>query len=459
LIENVDYVFKCVSFTDTVEQLTLVNGTCDVGVSSITITRERQEQGIQFSYPIYSTGLSVLVKATDARSGGWAWVQPFSLDLWLSVGLTVVIFPILLFLIEFGSLKRRIYLRDAIHGVDVATMRALHTVLATTPLEVSSSGAKVASLVFLFMSMIIITTYTANLAAVLTVNQINSQITSIEQLRGKAVTSNGIYLERLRSRYGILAVQLSDDDPAALAEAARLVVNGELAAVITDKPLLDDYLQNIPGCDVRQLSNALLEPFAYGFGVREGIDAAYVTALSGAVLKLQEEGDLQDLAESFLGFNARDDCGNTKTENYSINFYSLYGLWVLLGAGVVIGFILMMFSRRQRKKLAQSKESKRNGLDGDGDGMHPMPQRRELVTLGGLSEEAEAQDLDKQKQQRDRLATVASVSVKNNKPTTTASGKWKEVMNKLSPLQTRDSIFTPSVWHSRDDIELQQTTE
>lgn len=331
LIENVDYVLKCTTFTTSVNELKSVNGTCDVGIGAITITSDRQDEGIQFAYPIYSTGLGIMVQGSNTPSGGWAWVQPFSYELWLAVGLTVVIFPALLFVIEFGSLKRRIHLQDAIRGLDIATTRALETIISNEPLVVSSSGAKVASLVFLFMAMILVNTYTANLAAFLTVNQINSQITSVEQLRGKAVASNPVYLEKLRSRYGILAIELDDDDPDALFDAARLIKNGELTAVMTDSPLLEAALQSIPGCEVRRLSDALIEPFNYGFGVRNGIDQKVVDKLSEALLIMQEDGDLQDLAESFLGFNSRDDCGNLQSENYSIGFYSLYGLWVLLG--------------------------------------------------------------------------------------------------------------------------------
>jgi ABC-type amino acid transport substrate-binding protein len=453
------------AFTEMMDQLKLVNGTCDVGIGAITITKERQDEGIQFTYPTFSSGLSVLVKATDSRSGGWAWVQPFSWELWLTVGLTVLIFPALLFLIEFGSLKRRIYPQDALIGLDVATTRSIQTLMSNNPLEVSSSGAKIASLVFLFMTLILINTYTANLAAALTVNQINSQITSIDQLKGKAVASNAVYVGKLRSRYGILAVELNDNDPNMLYNAAELVKNGELTAVITDKPLVENLLANFQGCAVRQLSNALLEPFNYGYAVRNGINATFLDDLSGSILILQENGDLQDLAESFLGYNSRDDCGNLQTDEYSIGFHSLYGLWVLLAAGILIGFVLMLFSRRRRgfhKK--KEKKSKRNILGGSTsngrNGQGPMPERRDMVTLGDISEEAEAQDLEEQQQEQRRQLQGASTRKEEKKePRTSASAKWREVMDNMSALQTRSSIFTPSTWQSRDDIERQQTLE
>jgi Bacterial extracellular solute-binding proteins, family 3/Ligand-gated ion channel len=483
-IENTDYIFKCVPFTYMIDQLQLVNGTCDVGVGAITISLERQNEGIQFTYPTYSTGLSVLVKATDSRSGGWAWVSPFSLNLWLAVGATVIIFPALLFLIEFGSLKRRIYAQDAIIGMDVATTRALQTLMSSEPLEVSSSGAKVASLVFLFMSLILINTYTANLAAALTVNQINSQITSIDQLRGKAVASNSVYLEKLRSRYGILAITLDNNNPNMLMDAAKQVTSGDLAAVISDRPLIENLLQNISGCPVRQLSDALLEPFNYGFAVKNGINSSFVARLSSSILTLQERGDIQDLAQSFLGFNSRDECGNLNQEDYSIDFYSLYGLWVLLAGALVIGFILMFISRhRRKKKLSAGKKNRSNSTRENGaggstnggnsspngrGGQGPLPGRRSMVTLGGISEEAGANDLEEQQQQQQEQdgavrvveAVTAQSSLKAKKKSVpAASARWRDVVDNMSALQTRSSIFTSSTWQTRDDIERQQTME
>jgi len=120
----------------------------------------------------------------------------------------------------------------------------------------------------------------------------------------------------------------------------------------------------------------------------------------------------------------------------------------------------MMISRLHRKKKLERKRSRRNGLGGGSNGVNPMPQRRDLITLGGISEEAEESDRkeQRQKQQQDEVETVGSVS--KNRPTATAAGKWREVVHSMSALQTSESIFRPTAsWHSRDDIELQQTIE
>jgi hypothetical protein len=130
-----------------------------------------------------------------------------------------------------------------------------------------------------------------------------------------------------------------------------------------------------------------------------------------------------------------------------------------------------MFFSRHRRGFHKKKKTRRNlvgdGKSGnttvngrEGGGQGPMPQRRDLVTLGGISEEVEENDLEQQ--DRDAIVAVTppagpQVSVKKNSKPSAASAKWREVMDNMSALQTRSSIFTPSTWASRDDLERQKT--
>jgi len=128
--------------------------------------------------------------------------------------------------------------------------------------------------------------YTANLAAVLTVNQISSQIKSINDLRGKSVQTNSIYMPRLRTQYGILASELIYDGPQDLADAMNLVIKGDLSALITDAPMIEWLLSQQQGCTVRMLPD-VIEPFSYGIAFRVGTSIAVVDTFSGKTCLMQ----------------------------------------------------------------------------------------------------------------------------------------------------------------------------
>lgn len=127
--EGVDFEFVCVGFSKIINDITNNSSPddelppCDMGVSAITITLERQDMGAKFAFPYYNTGLAVVVRASIQSTSGWAWMEPFTADLWIAVVLTSLAVPVFLFLIEFGSLKRRIYLRDVVPGVREAGVR------------------------------------------------------------------------------------------------------------------------------------------------------------------------------------------------------------------------------------------------------------------------------------------------------------------------------------------------
>lgn len=127
LTEGTDYVFKCVEFDVMLDNATDPslprNEVCDISAGGITITAQRQEEGVKFSYPYLNTGLQIAVRFSQTTVNGWRWTQPFTLNLWLVVLATLVIFPIILFLLEFGSLKPRIERAEFLPGYEEATVR------------------------------------------------------------------------------------------------------------------------------------------------------------------------------------------------------------------------------------------------------------------------------------------------------------------------------------------------
>jgi len=99
------------------------NPLCDIAVASITITSERQASGVQFAYPYEKGALGILTKTQMGGSEGWAWVRPFSVDLWVAIAVTMAIWPVAIFLIEIYSMRRRLARRHVIPGFLEAWVR------------------------------------------------------------------------------------------------------------------------------------------------------------------------------------------------------------------------------------------------------------------------------------------------------------------------------------------------
>ena len=97
-----------------------------------------------------------------------------------------------------------------------------------------------------------------------------------------------------------------------------------------------------------------VQPFDYGMAFKKGTDPALIQAFSSAILVVQENGYVTQFEQRFLLTDSP--CivssANTVDSNIDrISFQSVYGLWVILLAGVAVGIITMLLVRWRRKKV------------------------------------------------------------------------------------------------------------
>ena len=71
--------------------------------------------------------------------------------------------------------------------------------------KVHAFPSRIITAAYAFLVLILTNTYTANLAAFLTVDQLDTQISDIIDLRGKAVVTIEPYIDRLYSNHRIVA--------------------------------------------------------------------------------------------------------------------------------------------------------------------------------------------------------------------------------------------------------------
>ena len=217
-------------------------------------------------------------------------------------------------------------------------------------LDVTSLGARIAVLCFSFFALILCSSYTANLAAFLTVRRA-SAIRSVYDLGGLAVASVPVYIPRLRSQYGIIASDANITDIASVEDATELVAKGHLAAFLYDSVVEEYVAATFPGCAVRVLKDKI-QPFDYGLAFRSGLDQKLADSFSREILKLQEAGNISQFEDRFALKNSPCLIGSTAavgSANERITFMSVYGLWVILASGLVVGALVMLVVRWRRQ--------------------------------------------------------------------------------------------------------------
>lgn len=182
----------------------------------VLITSARDAE-FDFSYPIFETGLQIMVRETAATQGTASRLSPV-LDMlrllfsrttieWLGVGLLLVLIPAhLAWLFERRHPDSIISNRNYFPGIFEACYWGLATLAAQAEAMPRQWVARIISILWMFASVVFIASYTAQLTTTLTVQQIRGAIEGSDDLPGKqvATTTNSPATVFLRERKALV---------------------------------------------------------------------------------------------------------------------------------------------------------------------------------------------------------------------------------------------------------------
>ena len=257
--------------------------------------------------------------------------------------------PLVIFMLEVFSIKRRISLKDSARGFHESLWRTLWVLIQGETMAVSNLAARVTVIVLAFSSLILSASYTANLAAFLTLKSYGS-VNRVEDLQGLAVSTVEVYQPRFASRYGIKTLTADISSPEDIIAEAGEVVSGQLAGWLHDTEVAQYYVATWPNCELRLLDQRV-EPFDYGLAFNSRVNASIVDAFSLSILKLIEDGTIPDIGDTFLLTDSP--ClspEDSESEIAQLSFSQVYGLWVLLGAGVFLGLVIVLLKRWHKRR-------------------------------------------------------------------------------------------------------------
>eukprot|EP00892_Ulva_mutabilis_P009353 jgi/Ulvmu1/6790/UM030_0128.1 len=316
-------------------------GACDIGVSGITATAERKDRGITFCRPIYRAFLSVLVHAHLERRGTWAFFTPLHAHVWFALVATVFLTPLLVFFLEAVFNKCTIYAKDGKidipRGLRECLWHSLSHTLSIDVFHVHSFSARIVVVAYAFLVLIITHTYTANLAAFLTVQRLDTSVRSIEDLRGKAVATIPTYTERLRDSFDIIATDEEGQDYPRIMDRLKA---GEFAAFISGDTQLLPRAYADQSCTLHVLAESVAE-FDHVFAFRRGFPSdPFITEVNRVLLDMQENRALEGLHSKHMPAPPR--CMREYqeySETNQVKLSAMWGLWLVMSGAVAIAFI------------------------------------------------------------------------------------------------------------------------
>ena len=271
-----------------------------MSVAPLSVNTEREE-AIDFTHPFMTRYISVLMKVPRSKVSYFEFLNPLHPIVWFCTLGAFVFVSIVLYILErVGTVNRKEYgsisFRESFWFVFGSLLQGSTDASPTTlPGRILTSS-------WWFFALILISSYTANLAAFLTVKKINTPIKSVTDLASQTkikygtVQDSGImafFKNTDIEHFSKMWAQMSEVDPESLVadteEGFKKVKAGNYAffwdtTVNTYKTIQDcDYMEVGPPFD----------PKGFGIGVPPG--ATYEGELTMAILKLSDIGTLHEL--------------------------------------------------------------------------------------------------------------------------------------------------------------------
>ncbi|KAK7272296.1 hypothetical protein RJT34_28799 [Clitoria ternatea] len=322
------------SYDDLINQVALNN--YDAAVGDITIVPNRTRV-LDFTQPFMESGLVVVVAVKEIKSSPWSFLQPFTAQMWCVTGAFFIFVGAVVWVLEHrhnpefrGKPKKQLM---TVFWFSFSTMFFSHR-------ENTVSGlGRLVLIIWLFVVLIINSSYTASLTSILTVQQLSSQIEGIDSLIS-GTQPIGIQDGSFARKYLIeeLSIQPSrivslKNMDAYIDALQRGPKDGGVVAVVDELPYIEILMSNT-NCKFRTVGQEFTKS-GWGFAFQR--DSPLAVDMSTAILQLSENGDLQKIHDKWL---LKHDCtAQDNVDSNKLSLSSFWGLFLICGIACILCLI------------------------------------------------------------------------------------------------------------------------
>ncbi|XP_038213876.1 glutamate receptor ionotropic, kainate 2 isoform X3 [Zerene cesonia] len=353
----------------------LLEQRADLAIADLTITYDR-EQVVDFTMPFMNLGISVLYRKPIKQPPNlFSFLSPLSLDVWIYMATAYLGVSVLLFILARFSPYEWDSPRNCVDEPPVlenqfTLLNSLWFTIGSLMQQGSDIAPKAVSTrmvagMWWFFTLIMISSYTANLAAFLTVERMDSPIESAEDLAKQTKIKYGalkggstaaFFRDSNFSTYQRMWSFMESARPSVFTssnkEGEERVMRGKGSyAYLMESTTIEYVVER--NCDLTQVGGML---DSKGYGIAMPPNSPYRTAISGAVLKLQEEGKLHILKTKWWkekrgGGSCRDETSKSSSTANELGLANVGGVFVVLmgGMGVACVIAVCEFVWKSRK--------------------------------------------------------------------------------------------------------------
>uniref|UniRef100_A0A8C2I773 Glutamate receptor n=1 Tax=Cyprinus carpio TaxID=7962 RepID=A0A8C2I773_CYPCA len=357
----------------------LVYGKADVAVAPLTITLVREEV-IDFSKPFMSLGISIMIKKpTKSKPGVFSFLDPLAYEIWMCIVFAYIGVSVVLFLVSRFSPyewhREEKQEKQPEHNNEFGIFNSLWFSLGAfmqqgCDISPRSLSGRIVGGVWWFFTLIIISSYTANLAAFLTVERMVSPIESAEDLAKQTEiaygTLDGGSTKEFFRRSKIAVFEkmwsyMKSAEPSVFVKTTDEGVvrvrksKGKYAYLL--ESTMNEYIEQRKPCDTMKVGGNL---DSKGYGVATPKGSALRIPVNLAVLKLNEQAVLDKLKNKW--WYDKGECGSKdsarKDKTSALSLSNVAGVFYILigGLGLAMLVALVEFCYKSRIESQRMKQ-------------------------------------------------------------------------------------------------------
>ncbi|CAN6170490.1 unnamed protein product [Urochloa humidicola] len=327
------------SYSELVQRV--ADGHFDAAVGDISIVTNRTRV-VDFTQPYVESGLVIVSPVKAKNSNEWAFLKPFTPGMWAITGAFFLFVGAVVWILEHrfnpefrGSPRKQMV---TIFWFSFSTMFFAHR-----ENTVSTLGRFVL-LFWLFVVLIINSSYTASLTSILTVQQLSTGIQGLDSLLSSGdpigYQVGSFARSYLTDELGVPAARLRELAITDYADSLqRGPANGGVAAIVDELPYVELFLST--NCQFRTVGQEFTKS-GWGFAFQR--DSPLAVDLSTAILTLSENGDLQRIHDKWLSPGTCDAQSSNDVGADRLNLSSFWGLFLICGVACFVA-LLIYFAR------------------------------------------------------------------------------------------------------------------
>ncbi|VEN34523.1 unnamed protein product [Callosobruchus maculatus] len=438
----------------------LATGETDMAITALIMTADKEEV-VDFVAPYFEqTGITIVMRKPIRKTSLFKFMTVLKLEVWLSIVAALIVTGFMVwFLDKYSPYSARNNKEAYPYECREFTLKESFWFALTsfTPqgggeAPKALSGRTLVAAYWLFV-VLMLATFTANLAAFLTVERMQAPVQSLEQLARqsrinytvvrdsethkyfinmknaedtlyrmwKELTLNAstddtryrVWDYPIREQYGHILLAINDSDPVADAEEGFRNVEKHLDAdyaFIHDSSEIKYEISK--NCNLTEVGEVFAEK-PYAVAVQQG--SHLQDQISKTILKLQKDRFFEDLQERYWNHSAKGNCPNTD-DNEGITLESLGGVFIATLFGLALAMVTLvgevLYYRRKQKLDEANKRQQKSFYTSKGklftENIIPskimvsqFPQKQLPVTIGTSFKPVNIKNLEIDKERND----------------------------------------------------------